>query len=96
LQDSGECAAWFTGLFVFIEALKANREDNPTLERVVVGLPPLADDATVPEPMNEIFVRGMTELFRKLVSLSEVVARLPGRLVVEFRSTAGYEALYGL
>ena len=96
LQDSGECAAWFTGLFVFIEALKANRRENPTLDRVVVGLPPLADDATVPGPMNDIFVYGMTELFRKLVSLGEVVAKLPGRLAFEFRSTAGYEALHGL
>lgn len=96
LQDSGECAAWFTGLFVFIEALKANRKENPTLDWVVVGLPPLADGATVPGPMNDIFVRGMTELYRKLVSLSEVVARLPGRLTFEFRSTAGYESLHGL
>ena len=95
-QDSGECAAWFTALFVFLETLKANRSDNLTLDQILVGLPPLKDDETVPGPMHDIFTYGMSVLFKKLVSLGEVIARFPGRLTFEFRSTVGYEVLHGL
>ena len=97
LSDSGACAAWFSSVFVLLESIKTHWHDNPDLDRIEFRLPPLQDGDVIPEPMREVFVRGMTALFQKLVHLGEFVVNAPGGLTAAFvRETGGYEELHGL